>query len=122
MMPLTATPATPAPDEEAKASAVRSGTDATAHGASRSATRDPHITAAPPTYQSRRVRHESTSGAQTNSSVYASVVAAMITADCWSGTPALAQLLPNAIATTPAGHAGQTCRKKNTIGGIVRAR
>jgi hypothetical protein len=56
------------------------GTDATAHGAMSSATRHPHISVAPPTYHSRLVKQASTIGAQTNSSVNANDVAAIMPA------------------------------------------
>jgi len=79
-MPLTATAAIAAPDDDANASTVMRGTDVAFHGAMRSVPKHPHITVAPPTYQSRLVKQASTSGAQTNSSLNASDMAAMIPA------------------------------------------
>jgi hypothetical protein len=69
-----------APDDDANASTVMSGTDVAYHGVISSVPKHPHITVAPPTYQSRRVKQASTIGAQTNSSVNASDMAAMIPA------------------------------------------
>jgi hypothetical protein len=80
MMPLTATAAIAAPDDEENASTVISGTDAPFHGAMSSVARHAHITVEPPMYQSRLVKEASTIGAQTNSSVNASDVAAIIPA------------------------------------------
>lgn len=78
--------------------------------------RHAHIIVAPAKYQVRRVKEESTMGAQRNSTVKASVEAVMMVAVCWTGTPALTRLLPRASPTTPTGHAVHTCRKKNSIG------
>jgi hypothetical protein len=80
MMPLTATAAIAAPHEEENASIVISGTDAAFHGAMSSVARHAHITVEPPKYQSRLVKEASTIGDQTNSSVNASDVAAIIPA------------------------------------------
>jgi hypothetical protein len=52
----------------------------------------------------------------------ASVEAAMIAAEYRTPFPAFTKLLPNASPTTPTGHAVQTWRKKNVIGGHVRPR
>jgi hypothetical protein len=57
-----------------------------------------------------------------NSSVNASVEAAMIAAEWRTLIPAVTMLLPNARPTTPMGHAVQMWRKKNAIGGYVRPR
>jgi hypothetical protein len=57
-----------------------------------------------------------------NSSVNASVEAAMIAAEWRTLIPAVTMLLPNARPTTPTGHAVQMWRKKNVIGGYVRPR
>jgi hypothetical protein len=122
MRPLVATAAIAAPDDETNARAVNRGTDAASHGAMSSIARHPHIRTAPTTYQRRLVREESTIGAQTNSNVNASVDAAMIAAECRTPIPAFTKLLPNASPTTPTGHAVQTWRKKNVIGGHVRPR
>src|SRR6516162_3141677 len=116
MMPLTATAATAAPQDEVKASVVRAGTQAGFQGAISSSARHTHIIVAPATYQARRVKEESTTGAQTNSIVKASPDAAMIVAVWWTGTPALTRLLARATPTTPTGHAVHTWRKKNSIG------
>src|SRR6516225_813023 len=113
MMPLTATAATAAPEEEVKASVMRAGTQAGFQGATSNSARHTHIIVAPAMYQARRVKQESTTGAQTNSSVKASVDAAMIVAVCWTGTPALTRLLASASPTIPTGHAVHTFRKKN---------
>src|ERR1700681_4729326 len=122
MRPLAATAPIAAPDDETNARAVNRGTEAASHGAMSSVARHPHITTAPTTYQIRLVREESTIGAQTNSSVNASVEAAMIAAECRTPIPAFTKLLPNASPTTPTGHAVQTWRKKNMIGGHDRPR
>jgi len=121
MIPLTATAAMAAPDDEANASVVIRGTAAAFHGAMSSHTRLMHMLAAPTRYQSRRVKEESTIGAQANSSVNARFEAAIITAVCWTATPALTRLLANASPMTPTGHAVQTCRKKNAPGGHFRS-
>jgi hypothetical protein len=110
-----------APDDEAKANEVIRGTDAAFHGARISHARPMHMLPAPATYQNRRVREESTTGAQANSNVNASVDAAMMVAASWTATPALTRLLPRASPMTPTGHAVQTCRKKKAPGGHFRS-
>src|SRR5450432_1843146 len=117
MIPLTATAPMAAPDDDAKANVVMRGTDAAFHGAMSSHARQTHMPPAPMRYQSRRVREESTIGAQAHSNVNAKFEAAMIAAVSWTATPALTRLLPNASPITPTGHAVQTCRKKNAPGG-----
>ena len=79
-VPGHATAAIAAPDEEENASTVIRGTAAALHGAMSSAARHPHISVEPPTYHSRLVKQASTIGAQTNSSVNASVEAAIMPA------------------------------------------
>src|ERR1700687_981214 len=116
MIPLTATAAMAAPDDDAKASVVIRGTDEGFHGAMSSHARQTHMLPAPATYQCGRVKEESTIGAQANSSVNARFEAAMIIAACCTATPALTRLLPNASPIPPPGHAVQTCSKKNAPG------
>src|SRR5260221_11081144 len=113
MMPLTATAATAAPDEDANASAVIRGTDFGSKGTRSSAARHAHMAPAPPMNQRRRVRQESTIGAQRNSNVNARAEAAMMATDCWTDTPSLISLLPTASPMTPTDHAAQSSRKNN---------
>src|ERR1700681_3017648 len=120
MMPLTATAATAAPMDDVNANTVRVHTDATFHGATRTAARHAPITIDPAMYHTFRVSVASTKGAQTNSKVNASDVTAMIWDASRTETPAWTRLLPNARAITPIGHAVHAWRKKNENGGADR--
>src|SRR6516164_293742 len=109
MAPLTATAAIAAPDAEQNANPDRRGTSSARHGATSSAIRHAHIAATPTANQSRLFRLESTIGAQTNSKVNASEVAAMTEPTLCTVTPARTRLLLNASPTTPTGHAVHAC-------------
>src|ERR1700736_393632 len=117
MIPFTATAATAAPVQDAKANSVSACTAVSFQGITNMVMRHAHIIVAPIAYHAFRVNEESTKGAHTNSNVKARVVAATIAATCRTETPALTRLFARAKLTTPIGHPVAVCRKKKANGG-----